>query len=86
MNLNCQDPSNEDYCVLIGHNRDKLPPNPPLNISMTLAISVRICEIPSIRDWVLRKRGLDGDNSCLKFMIFFSKYQKKNLTLFYATF
>ena len=43
MNLNCQDPSNEDYCVLIGYNRDKLPPNPPLNISMTLAISVRIC-------------------------------------------
>ena len=27
---------------------------------------------PSIRDWVLRKRGLDGDNSFLKFLLNFS--------------
>ena len=25
-------------------------------------------KMPSIRDWVLRKRSLDGDNSCLKFL------------------
>jgi len=39
--LNCKDPSNIEYCVEIDYNRDKLPPNPPLNVSMTLAISVR---------------------------------------------
>ena len=39
--LNCIGPSNTDYCVEVGYNRDKPPPNPPLNISMTLAISVR---------------------------------------------
>ena len=43
MNLNCQDPSNVDYCIEEGYNRDKAPPNPPLNVSMTLAISVRRC-------------------------------------------
>jgi hypothetical protein len=26
---------------------------------------------PSIRDWVLHKRGLDGDNSCLKLLFNF---------------
>ena len=31
---------------------------------------------PSIRDRVLRKRGLDGDNSCLKFIIFFPSIKK----------
>ena len=43
MNLNCQDPSNIEYCIEEGYNRDKLPPNPPLNVTMTLAISVRRC-------------------------------------------
>ena len=38
--LNCKDPSNIEYCVEIDYNRDKLPPHPPLNVSMTLAISV----------------------------------------------
>ena len=40
--LNCKDPSNIEYCVEIDYNRDKLPPHPPLNVSMTLAISVRL--------------------------------------------
>ena len=31
---------------------------------------------PSIRDWVLCKRGLDGDNSCLKFL---SNFRKRKL-------
>ena len=38
--IQCQDPSNKDFCVEVGYNRDKLPPNPPLNVSMTLAIAV----------------------------------------------
>ena len=41
VNLNCQDPTNTDYCIEVGYDRDKPPPNPPLNVSMTLAISVR---------------------------------------------
>ena len=40
------------------------------------------CKGPSIRDRVLRKRGLDGDNSCLKFIIFFQVSKKKMTTLF----
>ena len=65
MNLNCQDPSNEDYCVEIGYNRDKLPPNPPLNVSMTLAISVILgCFVLFQGRRKVRKNG--------SFMIWFS--------------
>ena len=41
---------------------------------------------PNIRDWVLHKRDLDGDNSSLKFIIFFSKYQKKIFKLYFMHF
>ena len=34
---------------------------------------------PSIRDWELRKRGLDGDNSCLKFLL---NFRKRKLYIF----
>ena len=37
---------------------------------------VGVCFAPSIRDRVLRKRGLDGDNSCLKFIGFFPSIKK----------
>ena len=41
--------------------------------------------MPSIRNWVLRKRGLGGDNSCLKFLFNFwkMKFQAKNSFLEY---
>ena len=43
--------------------------------------------IPSIRDWILRKRGLYGDNSCLKFLFNFRKIKLYIfLTSFYGTF
>ena len=34
---------------------------------------------PSIRDWVLHKRGLDGNNSCLKFLF---NFRKRKLYIF----
>ena len=43
--IQCKDPSNTDYCIEVGYNRDKLPPNPPLNITMSLSISVSHCDI-----------------------------------------
>ena len=38
----CLDPSNPDFCVRADYNRDRLPPNPPLNVTMNLAVSVSI--------------------------------------------
>lgn len=40
LEIKCQDTTNTDFCVQVGYNRDKLPPNPPLNVTMNLAISV----------------------------------------------
>ena len=52
-----------------------------------LLIELKFSFVPSIRDWVLRKRGLDGDNSCLKFLFNFRKIKSYIfLTSFYATF
>ena len=39
--LDCEEEETEDFCVLKGYKRAKLPPYPPLNISMSLSISVR---------------------------------------------
>ena len=36
----CRDPSNPDFCVEADYNRDRLPPNPPLNVTMNLVVSV----------------------------------------------
>ena len=41
----CLDPSNPDFCVKADYNRDRLPPNPPLNVTMNLVISVSILKI-----------------------------------------
>ena len=40
--LKCQNPSNSDYCVREGYNRDQLPPYPPLNVSFLFDVKVRI--------------------------------------------
>ena len=34
------DPKNEDYCIKIGYDSNKLPPDIPLNIDMSLAVIV----------------------------------------------
>ena len=39
--LDCEEEETEDFCILKGYKRSKLPPYPPLNISMSLSISVR---------------------------------------------
>ena len=49
--------------------------------ALTLLLYCNSC-CPSIRDRVLCKRGLDGDNSCLKFIFFFPSI-KKTFILFY---
>ena len=32
--LECLDPENTDFCVAKGYNKNKQPPDPPLNVSM----------------------------------------------------
>ena len=44
--LDCGNPDPSEYCVSKTYTKDKLPPNPPLNISMSLSISVRTIYIP----------------------------------------
>ena len=36
----CKDPSNKDVCITRKYNKEKLPPNSPLNISMTFIVDV----------------------------------------------
>ena len=39
--LECQNEDDSEYCVSKGYIRDKMPPSPPLNITMSFSISVR---------------------------------------------
>ena len=40
--LECEEPLNNHYCVIKGHNPREVPPGePPLNIMMEIGVSVR---------------------------------------------
>ena len=39
--LECQNEDDSEYCVLKGYIRDKMPPKPPLNVTMSFSIAVR---------------------------------------------
>lgn len=41
MGYMCIDPKNQDFCIKIGYDSNKLPPNIPLNVDMSLAVIVR---------------------------------------------
>ena len=48
--LECENGDTSEYCVSPGYFKDKLPPNPPLNVSISLWFYVRFYILMYRRD------------------------------------